>query len=200
MTSYNFLKNLIKQQMISHRFFDFLFGLVSKNILRSQRIDPIRAKEQIESIKYNTYLHKYKNILSSYATVANKNHEINSPTFYNYDTKSVKELGDRFHETRIFQGLPEVIEFENVLYMPYYSCLYSVDGTRINESCLYRGCGDNLKNFSKAPDQITPPKNLTKINIDFVYGGEINNHYGHFLTESIARLWYAIKNEQYPII
>jgi capsular polysaccharide biosynthesis protein len=83
--------------------------------------------------------------------------------------------------------------------MPQYHCLYSSEGIRINDSCLYRGY-NHTQLVTKAPDKIKLTKPLKKIFKKFIYVGGIGEHYGHFLTESIARLWYAIKDERYLIL
>ena len=33
-----------------------------------------------------------------------------------------------------------------------------------------------------------------------IFGGPFNEHYGHFLCESIARLWYSLKDHRYAIL
>lgn len=41
---------------------------------------------------------------------------------------------------------------------------------------------------------------MKKVSQKFIYGGHLERHYGHFLTECISRLWYAAKDEEFPIL
>ena len=119
-----------------------------------------------------------------------------SPILYDYHSLYLKFISAGF---RVFKGSPEVKVFNDVIYMPQFPCLYSRNGLRINCSCLYRGPG-RTELATKAPDKIEPPKIFKKVSQRMIYGGEITLHYGHFLTESISRLWYALKDEQCPIL
>ncbi|MDJ0742595.1 MAG: glycosyltransferase family 61 protein [Xenococcaceae cyanobacterium MO_167.B27] len=119
------------------------------------------------------------------------------PKIYGEDSKYLEEVANKFNFHR---GSPSVQIFHNVIYFPQYHCLYTSEGKRIPESCTYRGF-QARKLQTNAPEKIDCPKQLEKIAQTFIYGGYIKiNHYGIFLTESISRLWYVIKEQQHPII
>jgi Glycosyltransferase 61 len=118
------------------------------------------------------------------------------PIFYNYDPLFLNDLSTQF---RVFQGCPDIKIFENVIYIPQYHCLYSSEGMRINESCLYTN-PNGTKLSTKAPEKIKPPKTIKKVCQKFIYAGRIGRHYGHFLTNNTSRLWYTAKNQELPIL
>ena len=130
-----------------------------------------------------------------------------NPSFYNYERSFLDAISTKL---KVFTGSPEVKIFNDVIYIPKYSCLYTSDGLRINYSCSYRGPDrkldkivtriTNITDKIIPPDKIRPPKQLKYISQKFIYAGNINIHYGNFLTRSIARLWYVIKDRQYPVL
>ncbi len=40
----------------------------------------------------------------------------------------------------------------------------------------------------------------TELNIEAIYGGNYINHYGHFILESLSRLWFAKENPHLPVV
>ncbi len=163
--------------------------------------------------------------MSSLTTLQNKNHPVKdsqsildtpakiipqkwggrNPSFYNYEPSFLDKLSTKF---KVFIGSPEEVRiFNNVIYMPEYYCLYSSDGLRIDYSCLFKGAkrtklsiSAKTKDKIDPPNKISPPKQLKKISQKFIYVSRIRSHYGHFLTESIARLWYLLKDREYPVL
>src|SRR5262249_31841805 len=96
---------------------------------------------------------------------------------------------------QFFEGSPSIETYYNVIYHPEYRCLFSDVGLRIDSSCRpHEVVVDDI------PDAITPPQNLKHVSQKLIYGGTIICHYGHFLTESISRLWYALQDETLPIL
>ena len=157
----------------------------------------IHVKDGESHLKYDSHSMKYsRSILDTPATMVMENWGGRNPIFYNYDSSLVNSLSTQL---KVFKGSPEIQTFEDVIYMPQYNCLYSSDGLRIRNSRLDRTPGSQLLRM-EAPDKIVPPKKLTRIKQTFIYGGLIWGHYGHLLTSDIARLWYAAKDERYPIL
>ena len=106
-----------------------------------------------------------------------------------------------FERVMFFKGTPETRTFYDVVYIPWFQCLYSRDGFRIDESCLWRDRGDARQLINKAPETITPFAVTHRFVCPLIYVGEcFQLHYGHFLVESISRLWYAVGNEHYQIL
>jgi hypothetical protein len=181
------LKNI--QQRIDKKLSQYL-------LFRSQQIDPNFQEDRLQ-IKYNNHSIKYlPETLDTPATIISEKWGGQTPTFYNYKQSYLDSLSENF---RVFKASPKIKIFNDVIYMPQYHCLYSSEGIRINDSCLYRGY-NHTQLVTKAPDKIKLTKPLKKIFKKFIYVGGIGEHYGHFLTESIARLWYAIKDERYLIL
>lgn len=103
-----------------------------------------------------------------------------------------------FSEIHVFEGSPEsILEFDNV-YLGAGAkarALYRADGTRVDESCLRRRSAEPTGFFWRADAVITPPIAATTIREPVLYQSLCINHWGHFLIESIARLW---PREKYP--
>lgn len=76
--------------------------------------------------------------------------------------------------------------YEGALLVPGNACLFDADGHRIASSTL-RQEGRLVRR--PAPERIEPPKDLDVITEPVVYGGYLPKHFGHFLLESLVRLW-----------
>jgi len=92
---------------------------------------------------------------------------------------------------------PYYEEVRNAYFVPEYRAAYKHDGCLIESSVLVRG----PKGFRKA---FPAPSNLS-LNLlhthspiidNAIYAGYIFSHYGHFLTESLARLWPLLLKER----
>lgn len=75
---------------------------------------------------------------------------------------------------------------EDALLVPGNACLFDADGRRIEESTL-RQEGRLVRR--PAPERIEPPSSVDVITGPVVYGGYLPKHFGHFLLESLVRLW-----------
>jgi Glycosyltransferase 61 len=88
----------------------------------------------------------------------------------------------------VFSGCPQTItEINNAIFLPEYNCLFDCKGQRVLETCIRRGI--QLDEVIDAPQTIPLPKSLSSVVKSLVFLGGINYHWGHFLTESISRLW-----------
>ena len=66
--------------------------------------------------------------------------------------------------------------------------MYDEHGRRVDETCTRRGAG--LTEIHPCPpEQIAIPSRVRRIDQPVVYCGRMRAHWGHFLTESISRLW-----------
>jgi hypothetical protein len=92
---------------------------------------------------------------------------------------------------RLADDYPEdVREFDDVFVIPgeTTSCLYDREGLRIPESCVRRG--DGLADYIGASaERIEPPSDYATVAAPALYLSSYFRHWGHFLTESISRLW-----------
>ena len=130
-----------------------------------------------------------------------KNHFYKVHTVGFCNKNNIKRISQKLN---VFNSVPEYYSYNDVLYYPARKSpfinggLYTAQGKLINASALFRGYAKN--------EQITKPlaiasttHNLKKIKPlqgSYVYIGPIVNHYGHFLTECISRLWYVINSTQ----
>lgn len=102
---------------------------------------------------------------------------------------------ERWGDFNIRNDDPEVIELESVIWNPGNpGGIFDFVGNVIPGSLDYYGPDrsigsqvleintENRDNYNYAPE------------FDYVYGGRINPHYGHFLVNTLPRLWYIYKN------
>jgi len=102
--------------------------------------------------------------------------------------------------SRLKFELPELQIFHDCIYSPEHNGLYDLDGNLVPS--LYRG-----RNRKKIPDTIKVPPLESMETIDSaLFGGILFPcHFGHFLTESMARLWPfhfndLLENRNVPIL
>ena len=105
--------------------------------------------------------------------------------------------------------LPRFKKYSNAIYFPLnttgeFGCLYDKTGKLILESCLLRYI-DRSHNRSRAPDSFSPIYKFDLIKGKYIFLGPFENpHFGHFLTEGLARMWYYLMNrgelEEYRLV
>jgi capsular polysaccharide biosynthesis protein len=86
-------------------------------------------------------------------------------------------------------GCPDrVLELNDVFVVPGrdFQCLYDGDGRRISESRVWRGDGEYIDSDH---ERIKLPSEFARIDEPVLYLSSYFNHWGHFLTESLSRLW-----------
>ena len=85
--------------------------------------------------------------------------------------------------------------YESALIVPFkqasYAC-YDQEGLPIPEGMIYRNF---CRVFNLAPRPAFASQNKREV----IFGGFLFKHYGHFLLESLARLWFAKRNPDLPI-
>lgn len=105
----------------------------------------------------------------------------------NPDAAYQAHLAEAAAAVQIRRGPLETRAFENVIFHPDYNALYRADGELIAETALRRS--PSLRAV-KCPDRIEPPARFERMIPEAMYGGALfDNHYGHFLTETLSRLW-----------
>ena len=165
-------------------------------LLKNPTINLNSIDEPLQTPFKSHFIIDNQSILNNSAKICLEKWGCRNPIFYNYDQSYLDNLSRSFN---FYTGSPKVKNFNDVIYMPQYRCLYSSNGLRINDCILFRGA-DQTDIITNAPDKIIPPKQLKKISQRFIYAGDVIDHYGHFLVESISRLWYIIKEQNYPVI
>lgn len=99
--------------------------------------------------------------------------------------------------SNVLVDAPYCEEFSNVFYCPDYRAVYDPSGNLIPTSLLVRGPNGSRQAFDSPShlDLDSLPQKGLKIQ-NAMYGGYIFSHYGHFLTESLARLWPLLSKER----
>ena len=114
--------------------------------------------------------------------------------FIKFDPETIKLIQKRCeNKIKIINSLPSVKEYQNVIYIPhkqyvnspkFEGFLYEFSGEIIETSRIIRGSNilgkEKIENFD----------NLNIVDKRLLYLGHIIDHYGHFLLESLSRLWY----------
>lgn len=116
---------------------------------------------------------------------------------HGYDAAEIARLG----AIDIRRDEPGIVELRNVICIPGYGILYDEAGIKIDlTSRTYRppGCYDarfmaryRASVAAKEPDHIDPPSELETVDETVFFAGMFVSHYGHFLTDSLSRLWPA---------
>lgn len=94
-------------------------------------------------------------------------------------------MDERIGSVRVTQAPPVMLERSSVYFVPGSIALYDSDGQRIPESCLSRKPGLHLP----GPERIVVSESCRSIGEPMLYLGWVQDHWGHFLTEGISRLW-----------
>jgi capsular polysaccharide biosynthesis protein len=89
---------------------------------------------------------------------------------------------------------PKITAIDGAIFMPGHECLYDAAGHRIRESCLLRGPTLN-EVARRTVERIEVPGFLEIQQAGMIFGGWLPTHWGHFLTEGIARLWFVRHHE-----
>jgi hypothetical protein len=91
-------------------------------------------------------------------------------------------------ETCVRDGLPEIHEYENVLFVPRLHAVYYDNGELMLTSTLKRYSSQIQVNNPPSFIDIQQEKHSAVID-KTLFGGVIFIHFGHFLLESLSRLW-----------
>jgi hypothetical protein len=94
-------------------------------------------------------------------------------------------MDERIGSVRVARTPPELLEHSPAYFVPGLVALYDRDGRRIEASCLRRKPGLHLA----GPERIQVPQSCRIIDDPLLYLGWVQDHWGHFLTEGISRLW-----------
>ncbi len=91
-------------------------------------------------------------------------------------------------ETCVRNGLPEIHEYKNVLFVPSFRAVYYDNGELIHSSILKRDLGEELNPKHPFSIDIQQVKHSAVLDKAW-FGGQILGQFGHFLLESLSRLW-----------
>lgn len=96
-------------------------------------------------------------------------------------------------------GLPPMETLQEALYLPGQRCLHDADGARLDVSrpTYIEPDAPAWFNATKVaqverlsmPLQIVPPLRAERISEPVLFLGQVHDHWGHFITDTLARLW-----------
>ncbi|MCC6920586.1 MAG: glycosyltransferase family 61 protein [Alphaproteobacteria bacterium] len=105
---------------------------------------------------------------------------------------------------------PEVAEYRDVWLLPAFHALYDANGERIDASlrdtliagpASDRPLAETKARLSRlSPDRIVPPDAHDIVEAPHLYGGQCIPHYGHFLTNAMARFWALERFGDLPMV
>src|SRR5262249_34657601 len=174
-----------------------LNSTINRNLFAMQMIDPGRRRAG-EPIRHGRHrVEDPEGVLRRAAEPVTEAWGGRSPKFLNFESTTIERAArdfDRFYTYS--RGTPQTTTLRDVIYHNKYKCIFSTDGLRVDESCLlhYRPAR------FEAPEQIAPIEGLRTYDRSLIYVGGLSRHFGHFLTEGIARYWYAVADESRPIL
>lgn len=89
----------------------------------------------------------------------------------------------------VYSGLPQrVVEANDVFMVNGAACLYDRSGERIADSCIRRR--SDLSHYVRAGEAwVKPPSEYMVVDKPIVFLTWLQNHWGHFLSEGVSRLW-----------
>jgi capsular polysaccharide biosynthesis protein len=118
--------------------------------------------------------------------------------FSGFTPKRISRILRKFDVER--HDEPELLTLRDAVFLRGRRCLYRLDGSRIDET-MWTWVDPDIATWpalqTKAlamaekhmPAQARIPKRLKRIDRPVLYLGELKRHYGHFLTDGMARLW-----------
>jgi len=83
-----------------------------------------------------------------------------------------------------------------------FTALYDLSGRRVDDTNIVVTSPDRkifAKEYARAPERIQVPDELEVIDDEVMYMGVARDHYGHFLLDSMSRMWAAI-NVRMPCV
>jgi len=126
-------------------------------------------------------------------------------SFHGFNQIQKKRLEAQTEKVLVTTETLSLEEHKNVVFFPHqhfgrlaprYACLYSESGERLDLSCLWRGLNRG-ELITQTPKKVpVDSESLDRDSRNYIYIGPIFNHYGHFLTEYISRLWPLIKDTE----
>lgn len=98
----------------------------------------------------------------------------------------------------VVKGPPGVVEMENLLFVPGWRCLFTKDGRRVEETVSF-GSYPGIRpitaaKLAKHDPPETPVRAEQVIDEVVTFGGPTIPHYGHQLTDGMARQWWRDDN------
>jgi len=190
----------ISMQGITAKILDVANYNWSKYLSKSQALFvPRRIRDSVSSQWENNY----KSLkISAIERQYPQKYRIN---FLNYHPDKLEVVKENYYSINYSEKLPleKTITVKDVLYVPRYQAFYDLrDGSRINTSKMpwIPKSEQDSQEFESLYHQSIDTTKIKKIDQKFMYGENITLHYGHFLCETISRLWYLEQAEKLGIL
>ena len=187
-------------QGITTKILDVANYNLSKYLSKSQNLFvPRRIRDSVSSQWENNYKSlKISAIEKQYPQKYQTN-------FLNYHPDTLEVIKEDYYSINYSDKLPleKTITVKDVLYVPRYKAFYDLrDGSRINTFKMpgIPKSEQDSQEFKSLYHQSIDPTKIKRIDQKFMYGENISLHYGHFLCESICRLWYLEQAEKLGIL
>jgi len=187
-------------QGITTKILDVANYNLSKYLSKSQALFvPRRIRDSVSSQWENNYKSlKISAIEKQYPQKYQTN-------FLNYHPDTLEVIKEDYYSINYSDKLPleKTITVKDVLYVPRYKAFYDLrDGSRINTFKMpgIPKSEQDSQEFKSLYHQSIDPTKIKRIDQKFMYGENISLHYGHFLCESICRLWYLEQAEKLGIL
>lgn len=111
----------------------------------------------------------------------------------------------RLKKVRLCAGPPAIHELREVVALPWEQGLYDSAGRRLGVTAPVALSADGPSHFRdklelQTPAVIDVPSQLQAVEETVIFGGFFNAHFGHFLIDSMARLWARDRFPMHPIL
>lgn len=126
-------------------------------------------------------------------------------SFHGFTSERASHL---LSDVQLIEGRdPEILTFQDLVLMPRFGGLYDLEGRRVEETkaTFVETDANRTQSFldklglyeqGRTPPQIEIPPNLPVWEEPVVLMGKLHTHYGHFLTDSQARLWSLMRKRR----
>lgn len=104
-----------------------------------------------------------------------------------------------FSKVQLLSSTPAIDIVSNAYLSPQYACVFGEDGRRVDNTTQFVPIRELLneqqqksvlaKQFKHSPSWVEHSNVTNYVAGDWVFGGRLTVHYGHFVCDSLARLW-----------
>jgi hypothetical protein len=144
------------------------------------------APEPDRSLGYQRPLHAER--LTTQHTLRVGDSTSTEITLCGYPEPLFERIRQSAKQLDVRSDVPAIHRFRNLTFFPKFAALYDEAGRRVLETCVRRGPG--LKEVHhRPPEEVTIPARAQRFDHPVIYCGRLRAHWGHFLTETISRLW-----------
>jgi hypothetical protein len=203
---------LIPIKVIANKILDKLTYRISRLLRRRKNLYvPERCSDSLPARSINHY--KSLDIKRKSLVFENQSNEIEyergcrpvQPQFFGFNQHNELIVRRIYESIKYIEDSPinKAEAFEDVLYIPKYKSFYLLsNGSRVStfRKVFLPQSVQESPGFQSLSNQSIDISKIKRINQKFIYGDNLSIDYGHFLVESISRLWYLEKLDKLPIL